>query len=705
MTNLKKRLSVDFKIPLILALGGGFGAAAGCGFISFYWLLFPAVFGIFLPARGRIALILSLVAATLSGGLWRREQNNIRKEYFRSGQVEGVVVIRDNRASRQRDIALTSRIRGEFKAHGSKRTVPVLLRFPEWKRGIPLLYGDRFEVTGALRVPDAAGFYCDRDGIIEAIPPPYGDDFMLTVREHREIEAENSLKRWCFYLREAALKRLLCHLETPEIRKMAARLLLGASDGAAPDVKRNFVLSGIIHLFAVSGMHVGILALVAGILIRPLPVRVRYWLLTVITVFYVAASGMAIPALRAGMMIGVWAVLRACLLHTDAVNILSLAYFILCIGEPDAVGDLGAQYSYGITVVLIMGVSALREQLHFSRWKLFLMPGNAKLTMGYLKKSRRRNSVITAVAVPALAFTASSMLTMRYSKLFLPGSIMTNLLVTFITPLIFVIFLFKMIFGWIWSGVDHFSGIMLDGCFQLLKWCSEISLAVFGELPVIKPAWYLCAIFYILLLTGIWLKDFRYRFGMFLACIAILMIPAGLAMHRPAEVIVVSGSSGHPPLLAYLPEGERRAQVCNIPDSWSGVIAADELLRRGCNEAEIFFSGTYNRHNSGMKAFASRIKVVAIHLPEGKTSHFFDRNLQSDKGKFLPLCRCPGASNVQTSGDGSLSWRVSTELKLCIADGDDGRTVTWRLKSQIEKTVTIPWSNHLLLWRSAVFEK
>lgn len=693
---------IDLEIPVILAFGGGFGAAAGCGFISFYWLLFPAICGIFLSRRCRIALVIAIAAAISSGLLWHGRQKAVAREYDRSGNTGGVIVIRDNRATRHKDIALTSRVRATFQRHGSVNAVPVLLRFPEWEQGVPLLYGDRFEVNGILTVPDKAGFYYGPNGMTGEIPSPYGTGFLFSVAESRKIEAENSITRGCFYLREVMLSRLLSQIKARDVRKMAARLLLGASDGAEVEVKRGFVLSGIIHLFAVSGMHVGILALIVGILLRPLPVQVRYSLLTVVTLCYVGVSGMAISALRAGAMIGVWAVLKACLYRTEAKNILSLAYFSLCIGEPAAVGELGTLYSYGITAVLISGLTTLHEHLNFARWKLFLMPENAALTVRYFRRVRRRNRLVSVAAAAVLAFITSAMLTMRSNKLFLPGSILTNLLTTVITPLTFVVFLFKMALGWMSELLDALCAWMLTGCFRMLQWCAGVSLEIFDVIPVIEPPGYWCALFYILLFAVMMVKNFRLKIGILSVCIIMLITPSYLVSFRKSEVIVISGSSGHPPLLAYLPAGESRAQVCNIPDSWSGVIAAGELLRRGCNEADVSFSGRYSRYNSGIKAFSSRIKVTAVHLSDGKISGFFKKNLRSGNGGTLPLYISHETPEKKDIPENTVVWHPDEEVEIFTESGDDGCHVTVRKGSAFQEQITIPWSRSLLLWRSVI---
>ena len=337
----------------VLALGCVFGALCTIGVLPLWIVLLAAAAGvIWLKLRPALFLNCGIAAALLSGMFWSGNEAERRQEYSGSEQASGIVIIRDSRATRVKDIVLQSRVRAEFIAEGRAGSCPVLLKVPDKIRESGFLYGDRLQVRGILSVPQTSGFYFDGKNIGDAVPPPYGTACLFEALEVKNLPSEKSCKRNCFSWREVLLKKLIRRMNNKS-KSMAARLFLGASDGAPPEVKRNFVLAGIIHLFAVSGMHVAVLAAVVGAGLVLVPFRIRYLLLAAVTFLYVLCSGMAVPAMRAGAMIIVWALLRSLLYHTPNWNVLMFSLSVLCICDPAGITELGTQYSYGITAALI----------------------------------------------------------------------------------------------------------------------------------------------------------------------------------------------------------------------------------------------------------------------------------------------------------------------------------------------------------------
>ena len=685
--------------PLLLAVGGGFGAACVGAGLPLWCCIFPVALLFFLGKRD-ILIVLSSFLLCAGTACWNSYSiESCEAEYSRAGRYSGVLTIRDNRATRQPGAVLKSRCRAEFQRDGAECAIAVAAAFPETLSEKGMLYGDRFKVEGVLIPTGVSGFYFDRSGIGDAVPPPYGNDHLFRVIEVEELPEEKSVKRLCFRLRELFLRRLLLHLPTGNgIASMAARLFLGASDGAPPELKEQFVLSGIIHLFAVSGMHVGILALIAGVILRPLPLKVRGMLLAAVTLLYVSASGMALPALRAGMMISVWCILRAYSSRSSTSNILFLAFFAVCLTDPLSIGELGLQYSFGVTAVLIYGMKYWSEYRRDLMWKSKLMPGGAPLTRKYFAGARLKEHLAMPLFIALLAFTASAMLTVHRQGWFLPGSIVTNLAVALVTPLLFILFLLKMFANWIWTGVDVAVGKGIGTGFEILSGCAGISLEIFEPLPSAKLSGNWVLLFYLLLFGGLFCKGFYCRLGL---AAASLLLLTGVTVYgnyrKPARMIVCSSGSGKPAALAYLPEGETRALVCDVPDSFTGVLAAQELRFAGAGSAELFFSGGYSGNNAGVNRFDARLPVERVHLPEKKNSFYFRKNLNMLKrGELSSL---PDRRRPVKSADGTLCWSPERDLVISSRETDSGREITVRRNGKTVSSLLMPWSNRVLIWK------
>ena len=704
---------VKFKKPVLeldcfsaLALGCVSGALCGGALLPPWLILLFLTVALFLKKLSKLTFAAGAVIAFAAGAINLARVELRESVYHNSSAVSGIAVIRDSRATRVCGITLKSRVRADFYGAGKSASCPVLLTLPEEIVKSGSLYGDRFRVKGVLTVPGASGFYFDGKTIGGEVPPPYGKAYLLEAHSVEVLASEKSFKRGCFILRETLLRRLISNMDE-NCRSMAARLFLGASDGAPFGVKRNFVLSGIIHLFAVSGMHVAVLAGAVGILFIFLPFKLRYLLLSVITALYVMSSGMAVPALRAGLMIIAWAVLRAFLFKTPSWNILMLSLALFCIFEPGNITDLGAQYSYGITAALILGLSAL-QKFHRSGVTADEFMVNSIFTRKYRSRRCRIYKLILFVAVALLAFAAGAMLTMLHQKYFLPGSIFTNLAAALATPFMFAAFVFKMLSGVLWNVPDLIGGRLIECGFNCLRHISEISLELFPPAASGMPGIAAVVLFYILFFTGLKLKNFYASLSAILAALLLLFSFPLLNKCKEESLLILSGSSAHFPMIAFLIPQESRAVICNIPDIWSGALGADELLRHGCTNAEIFFSGGRSGNNAGMKTFSSRINVTRINLPEEKTTVYFKRNFENISTELpLPDTVYDRSRQVISVSNNEFYWSFSDGHKVTVSNGDSGWKILWENPRNPVVETVIPFASSVLVCnvqKKAVFQ-
>ncbi len=693
------RIKLELDCFMAFTAGCVIGALCGGALIPRWLVLLFLLFAALLKKRPAVVFIAGMVIAFGSGWMNSAAVEARKVEYPDSTAVSGVAVIRDNRATGVDGIVLKSRVRAEFYGSGKNVSCPVLLSLPETIRNTGCIYGDRWQLNGVLTVPQASGFYFDGKDITTEVPPPYGRAYLLEAASAEPLPAEKSLKRGCFMLREVLLRRLTANLDD-DCKSMAARLFLGASDGAPFDVKRNFVLAGIIHLFAVSGMHVAVLAGITGMLFIFLPFKLRYLLLAGVTVLYVVSSGMAIPALRAGAMIVTWALLRAFMYHTSNWNILLFSFSMLCIIEPENITDLGTQYSYGITAALIMGLSALND-FYKSGGSVERLMADPVFAAKYRKKRLRSYKIVIFVSVAVLAFAAGAMLTMLHQKYFLPGSIVTNMAAALATPLMFGVFVFKLLAGALWCVPDTACAWLIECGFGYLRGVSELSLEILPPIASGMPGSAAVVIFYLLFFAGLKLKNFYAALAALFSSLVLLCSFPVLSQFRSESLLVLSGSSAHPPLVAYLIPHESRAVVCNVPDSWSGVLGAEELLRHGCLDAELFFSGGRSANNAGIKSFASRINITRINLPEEKPTVWFLRNFEKISTDFpVPETVADKSRQVIPSGDNGFFWHFGTGHDIAVSRMDSNWKIVWKKPDGSTAETVIPFCNHVLVWES-----
>lgn len=145
----------------------------------------------------------------------------------------------------------------------------------------------------------------------------------------------------------------------PDESGLAAALLLGDNDALDRSEWDVYVRTGVIHVLAISGQHLVILAGFAWWVFRLLGVRRRHgaWFVIALMIAYTLLTGARPSATRAAVM--VCAMCGAVILRrrTIPANTFALAWIIVIIANPTDPFTIGCQLSFLSVFVLIWGVS------------------------------------------------------------------------------------------------------------------------------------------------------------------------------------------------------------------------------------------------------------------------------------------------------------------------------------------------------------
>ncbi len=165
-------------------------------------------------------------------------------------------------------------------------------------------------------------------------------------------------------IRLAIMARINSGLE-PVKAGLANAILVGERGGVAPDLAENLRKSGLAHLLAISGLHMGLLCGVVFFTVRfglaLLPsVALRYpikkWAAMagfVIGGFYLLLSGATVPTQRAFVMTAI--VLFAVLVDRRAISLrlVAIAAVIVMVLRPDAILGASFQLSFAAVTALV----------------------------------------------------------------------------------------------------------------------------------------------------------------------------------------------------------------------------------------------------------------------------------------------------------------------------------------------------------------
>jgi competence protein ComEC len=160
-------------------------------------------------------------------------------------------------------------------------------------------------------------------------------------------------------LRARGVSVLESHI-SPARASLAAALLLGSREAIPREDADEFLVTGTVHILSISGLHVGLLALVLFKLLRVGFVPRAWSLLAVaaVTGGYMLLVRAETPVLRATLLVWLSCLATALGRRSPAINALAVAAIVVLVWRPAEVFSAGAQLSFLSTAVLV-GVSAL----------------------------------------------------------------------------------------------------------------------------------------------------------------------------------------------------------------------------------------------------------------------------------------------------------------------------------------------------------
>lgn len=147
-------------------------------------------------------------------------------------------------------------------------------------------------------------------------------------------------------------------------------MILGFREDIPYPLEQDYIASGIIHLLAISGMHVLILSLFAEkiflFLFRKLPVRKASFTcigVTIVILFFLILSGMQSSALRSGIMMIVLQLGKLFYRKSDSLNSLFLAGLVIVLQNVYAIMDIGFLMSFSSSLGIILMNKPITEYL------------------------------------------------------------------------------------------------------------------------------------------------------------------------------------------------------------------------------------------------------------------------------------------------------------------------------------------------------
>ena len=244
----------------------------------------------------------------------------------------------------------------------------------------------------------------------------------------------HSATRCVDWLRQLLRDRL--HAIVPSrSQPLSDSLLLGLRRTLPEQTIRVFSDTGCIHILAISGLHVGLVATVVFYVLRFLgcPYRMGWLCVTCVITVYAGITGAALPVLRATLLL--WVACAGVLTKRRMAGLHSLAVVgvILLIWNPVSVLAVGSQLSFLATAVLIsLGAFSPKWQTREAIQRLI-----EKNQSGLQNTASKLScSLRWGIMVSASVWVASAPLVASEFNRFVPFAVGANLLIAPLLPIV-----------------------------------------------------------------------------------------------------------------------------------------------------------------------------------------------------------------------------------------------------------------------------
>lgn len=159
---------------------------------------------------------------------------------------------------------------------------------------------------------------------------------------------------------------------SPANHDLALAILIGSKSGMDPDLRQSFARSGLSHLMAVSGMHVGFLLLPVWAVIpwirqgRHGP-AIGLAFLGVLLLLYATLTGFSASVNRAAIMAFAIGFVKLGQRPAESVNILAGAALLLLLAKPGYLADIGFQLSFSAVAIILLVMPAFTRLIPYRR--------------------------------------------------------------------------------------------------------------------------------------------------------------------------------------------------------------------------------------------------------------------------------------------------------------------------------------------------
>lgn len=302
---------------------------------------------------------------------------------------------------------------------------------------------------------------------------------------------EKKIDYYVFEIREKLINSFKTYQFNQKTEGIINALLFGQRILLDQETIQSYSNAGVIHILAISGLHVGIIYLILGFLFKPLNRLKNGKIINLILVlgtlwFFAFLSGLSPSVTRAVLMFSILAIGKHFNQQASTLNTIAVSALILLCYNPNYIFDVGFQMSYTAVISIVL-LNPFFNYFYFSKNKIL------KYFIGI---------ILVSLAAQIGVLPLSIYYFNQFPVLFL----VANIIVIPLTFAILSLGIVTLFFNFISATIASFFGVVLSKTIEVMNqyiaWISQFESFVIKNISFSLS---LCIVSYLLIFTFIYL--------------------------------------------------------------------------------------------------------------------------------------------------------------------------------------------------------
>jgi len=343
--------------------------------------------------------------------------------------------------------------------------------------------GDKIELKGSLKQPARAGNPGEFD--YRKYLEKNGTYYIFSAKEEKDLcisRPASGFQGWINSYRYNSQERIK-EVLPPDEAAILLGMLLGIIEGIDNSEYSDYQKTGVVHIFSVSGLHVGFLLLLCAWACSLLGLSRKTRVISgiLLLLIYATLVGWPVPVIRSVIMGSIGLIAFYSGRDNRMLNSLGLAGIVILLINPNSLLQITFQLSFAAAWGLIYLFPLVRRKLNYSsRWGDLLL-------------------------VPICAQLAVLPLTAYHFHLFSPLALLANIPITYLSGGAVILGFLSLLSGGLLPGLSAVFLYPAGLCIDLIRVVNELVVNIPGSyLRVITPGVALIVLYYAGLLLFIY---------------------------------------------------------------------------------------------------------------------------------------------------------------------------------------------------------